>query len=76
MAIFGNSPAARRLDVNTAGTPANSYATGNRIYNGTSNSPHAGPGSVNPAGYIDRDRQAAVKRNLLLQQTQMNKGIL
>lgn len=67
--MFGYDSAAKRLDVNKAGTTANSYATGNRIYNGTSNSPNAGPGSVNPAGYIDRDRQAAVKRNLLLQQT-------
>lgn len=66
----GNSPAAKRLDVNKAGTLANSYATGNRIYNGTSNSPHAGAGGVNPAGYIDRDKQAAVKRNLLMQQSQ------
>ena len=67
--MFGYGGAAKRLDVNKAGTLANSYATGNRIYNGTSNSPHAGPGSVNPAGYMDRDRQAAVKRNLLMQQS-------
>lgn len=67
--MFGNSPAAKRLDVNKAGTPANSYAMGNRVYNGTSNSPHAGPGSVNPAGYMDRDRRAAVKRKLLVQQS-------
>lgn len=67
MATFGS--AAKRLNVNKAGTTANSYATGNRTYNGTSPSPNAGPGSVNPAGYLDRDRQAAVKRNLLIQQS-------
>lgn len=68
MAMYGS--AASRFNVNKAGTPANSYATGNRVYNGFSPSPNAGPGSVNPAGYMDRDRQAQVKRNLLLQQAQ------
>lgn len=67
MATFGS--AAKRFDVNKAGTTANSYATGKRVYGGTSPSPNAGPGSVNPAGYMDRDRQANVKRNLLIQQT-------
>lgn len=67
--MFGYGSAAKRLDVNKAGTPANSYAMGTRTYNGSSPSPQAGPGSVNPAGYLDRDRQAAVKRNLLMQQT-------
>lgn len=67
--MFGQvGSAAKRLNVNKAGTTANSYATGNRIYGGTSPSPHSGPGSVNPAGYLDRDRKANVKRNLLLQQ--------
>ena len=64
-AMFGE--AAKRLSVNKAGTTANSYATGNRIYNGTSNSPNGG-GALNPAGYNLRDKQASVKRNLLLQQ--------
>jgi hypothetical protein len=68
MALFGN--AATRLNPNKPGSMANSYSTGNRIYGGFSPSPHAGAGSVNPAGYMDRDRQAQVKRNLLLQQTQ------
>lgn len=65
--MFGNS--ASRLNVNKAGTPANSYATGKRVYGGFSPSPNAGPGSVDPAGYVNRDRQANVKRNLLIQQT-------
>ena len=68
MAIFGS--AAKRFDVNKAGTLANSYSTGNRVYGGTSPSPNVGPGSVNPAGYQLRDKQAQVKRNLLLQQSQ------
>ncbi len=67
MALFGGN-AAKRLDVNKAGSLANSYATGKRVYGGTSPSPNAGPGSVNPAGYMDRDRQANVKRNALLSQ--------
>lgn len=45
----------------------NDYAVGNRVYNGFSPSPQAGPGSVNPAGYALRDNQAAVKNNLLTQ---------
>ncbi len=52
---------------NVPGTNANSYATGNRVYNGTSPSPQVGRGSVNPAGYANRDNQANVRRNLLLQ---------
>lgn len=63
--MFG---AMKRLDPNVSGSPANKYAMGSRVYNGSSPSPQAGPGSVDPAGYIDRDRQAIVKRNLLLQQ--------
>ena len=75
MAIFG-SPANKRFDVNVPGSTANSYATGNRIYGGSSPSPHAGPGSVDPAGYMDRDRQAQAKRNILLQQQQSLRGRL
>jgi hypothetical protein len=60
--------ATQRYDPNTTGSDANRYSLGNRTYNGTSPSPNVGPGSVDPAGYLDRDRQAAVKRNLLLQQ--------
>jgi hypothetical protein len=65
MASFG---AAKRLDPNKAGSLANKYATGSRIYNGTSPSPQFGTGSVNPAGYLQRDKTASVKRNLLLKQ--------
>lgn len=60
--------AMKRLDPNVSGSQANKYAMGNRTYNGTSPSPQVGAGGVNPAGYIDRDRQALVKRNMLLQQ--------
>ena len=45
----------------------NDYAVGNRVYNGFSPSPQAGPGSVDPAGYNLRDSAAAVKNNLLTQ---------
>lgn len=64
--MFG---AMKRLDPNVSGSQANKYAMGSRVYNGTSPSPQAGAGGVDPAGYIDRDRQAAVKRNMLLQQS-------
>lgn len=63
--MFG---AIKRYDPNVSGSKANNYSLGNRVYNGASPSPQAGPGSVDPAGYIDRDRQAMVKRNLLMQQ--------
>jgi len=69
MASFG---AMKRLDPNKPGTLANRYATGSRIYNGTSPSPQFGAGSVNPAGYLQRDTTNNVKRNLLLRQA--NKG--
>jgi len=62
------SGAGQRLNPNIPGSTANSYATGNRVYNGTSPSPQYGSGSVDPAGYLKRDQQASVKRNLLLQQ--------
>lgn len=64
-AMFGS--AGKRLDVNKAGTQANSYATGNRVYGGVSNSPNGGS-ALGPGGYNQRDQQASVKRNLLLQQ--------
>ena len=51
---------------NIPGTRANAYSTGNRIYNGTQPSPQAGAGGVNPVGYANRDNQAAVRRQLLL----------
>jgi hypothetical protein len=43
----------------------NNYAVGARTYNGSSPSPQAGPGSVNPAGYATRDNMAQTKNNLL-----------
>lgn len=69
MATFG---AAKRLNPNKPGSLANSYAVGKRVYNGTSPSPQFGTGSVNPAGYLQRDKTANVKRNLLLKQA--NRG--
>lgn len=46
-------------------------ATGNRIYNGTSSSPHSG-GGLDKTGYNERDAVAkATKRNLY---TQLAKG--
>jgi hypothetical protein len=61
-----------RIDPNAAGSDANRYSVGNRVYNGNSPSPNVGPGSVDPSGYMDRDRQAAVKRNMLMQQLNTN----
>lgn len=69
MASFG---AMKRLDPNKPGSLANKYATGSRVYNGTSPSPQYGAGSVNPAGFLQRDKTANVKRSLLLKQA--NKG--
>lgn len=63
--------AMKRLDPNKSGSKANSYALGNRIYNGTSTAPNTGATS-NPSGYLDRDRKAAVKRNMLLKSANNN----
>lgn len=52
----------------------NDYAVGSRTYNGSSPSPHAGAGGVNPAGYQERDNQAMTKKKLLTQMLQ-GKGI-
>lgn len=43
-----------------------SYAVGNRIYNGFSNSPHSG-GGLDKSGYIERDMEARTLRNNSLQ---------
>ena len=42
-------------------------ATGNRIYNGVSNSPHAG-GGLDKTGYKVRDAQARTKKQYLMSQ--------
>lgn len=39
--------------------------TGNRVYNGVSNSPHAG-GGLDRSGFQQRDAQAQAKRDFLL----------
>lgn len=44
----------------------NDYALGSRTYGGTSPSPHAGAGGVNPAGYQERDAQAMTRKRLLI----------
>lgn len=38
-----------------------SYAVGNRVYNGVSNSPHSG-GGLDPSGYQERDQNARSMR--------------
>lgn len=43
------------------------HNTGNRVYNGTSNSPHSG-GGLNKSGFANRDKEAAVKKQFLLNQ--------
>lgn len=45
-----------------------SYNVGNRIYNGFSNSPQAGEGGLDNAGFLDRDQQAKLKRAFLMRQ--------
>ena len=63
MYAFG---AMKRLDPNSTGSKANTYALGNRIYNGISTAPNTGP-TANMGGYLERDKKANVKRNMLLQ---------
>lgn len=62
----------KRFDDFKPGSRISSMAVGNRVYNGTSPSPQAGPGSVNPAGYQVRDQKARMKRQLL--QKQIRRG--
>lgn len=45
------------------GTGFNPYAAGAKIYGGTSYAPTIGP--VDKAGYAERDRKLAVRRNAL-----------
>ena len=59
--------AAKNLNPNVPGSNANQFATGKRVYNGASPSPHNGKGGVNPAGYQARDQKANVKRQMLMQ---------
>lgn len=51
----------------------NDYAVGSRTYGGTSPSPHAGAGGVDPAGYQERDSQAMTRKRLLIKM--VNNGI-
>jgi hypothetical protein len=44
----------------------NDYALGSRTYGGSSPSPHAGAGGVDPAGYAERDSQAMTRKRLLI----------
>jgi len=44
----------------------NDYAVGSRVYNGSSPSPQAGAGGVDPAGYQTRDNEANTRRKYLL----------
>lgn len=45
----------------------NDYAVGARTYNGSSNSPHAGSGGIDTAGYADRDNENNTRRRMLMQ---------
>lgn len=50
-----------------------SYQTGNRVYNGASNSPHSG-GGLNKGGFAQRDNEAAAKKAFMLKQLQQGGG--
>lgn len=43
------------------------HLTGNRVYNGISNSPHAG-GGLDKTGYKERDQKALNKKSFLMKQ--------
>lgn len=52
-----------------------SYSVGNRVYNGSSPSPHAG-GGLDPSGYQERDALArTTKLNKLKQLANPQKGL-
>jgi hypothetical protein len=50
----------------------NDFAVGSRIYNGSSNSPHAGSGGIDLGGYATRDNEANTRRQMLLQMLKPN----
>lgn len=57
----------QQLKINSPGSTANKLSVGNRVYNGFSNSPHSG-GGLEKGGYANRDAQAKVKRQALMNQ--------
>lgn len=50
----------------------NNYAVGSRIYNGSSNSPHAGSGGIDTSGYATRDNENNTRRQMLVQMLNQN----
>jgi hypothetical protein len=50
----------------------NDYAVGNRVYNGSSPSPHAGSGGIDLGGYATRDNEANTRRQMLVQMLKPN----
>lgn len=50
------------------------FTVGPRVYNGSSMSPHAGKGAVNPNGYKQRDMRAKLKRQMLEDQLRKRRG--
>lgn len=57
----------QQLKISSPGSMAHKLSVGNRVYNGFSNSPHSG-GGLDKTGYANRDAQAQVKRQALMNQ--------
>lgn len=51
-----------------------SYAVGNRVYNGSAPSPHAG-GGLDPSGYQERDALARTAKTNLIKNMMNKKGM-
>lgn len=60
------------LNANSRKGTQNPYAAGQKIYGNGSTTATSGP--VNKAGYMQRDREAAERRNALLRRLQYQQG--
>jgi len=58
----------------TGGGGLNTYAAGKKQYGGGRISPNLGP-TENKQGYLQRDREAAARRNYTLKQMQKTQGL-
>lgn len=63
---FGGNVNTASQNTATGYSANNDYAVGSRVYNGSSPSPQAGAGGVDPAGYQTRDNEANTRRKYLL----------
>jgi hypothetical protein len=74
---LGLSPQSNTPNANMATNYSanNDFAVGSRIYNGSSNSPHAGSGGIDTSGYATRDNENNTRRQMLVQMLNKPNGM-